>query len=821
MRERIFLSKLTHNWDVASQIRVKAMMIKQTNTLERQNIGTNFIGKPYPRIGAQEIVTGRAVYVYDMEMPRMLHGAVKRSTMPHAEIVSIDKTRAEAFPGVHAVITGADVPNGLRGRGLYDTPILAKERIRYIGEPIAAVAAESREAAIEAARLIEVQYRELKPIFDPLEAVKENPDVVVHPDLPRYKRFSSQIYRAAVDPKRPNVTNKFCVRHGSTEDTFKKADFVFENTFRTHPVQHMHIESVAAIASAEPDGTLVVWTSGQNVYRARKELSDGLGIRPSRIKLIIPRYVGGGFGNKGQTHAELICAVLSLKTRRPVKITFSREEVFESTSIRHPCVIRIKDGVRADGRIVAREMETVYNGGAYSLAGNVAVRDCVYASVCVYDIANFKLDVYRVYTNQVQGGAFRGFGTPQAFFAIESQMDLIARRLSIDPIELRLKNMLTTNAKNAMGETMRKVSLQDCITKAIEQTKLVQTPKLNEPWKFGRGFAVAQEMCDISFPSMAYAKYFDDNTVEISTVVSDPGEGTTTVLAQIAAEEFQLPMENVTITQADSSIAPVGPGASGSRQTSQLGKAVSIACRDVKSQILTIASHSLNSSVDSLEINNGVVRSREDLDVKIGVSELFKPGPMGGGFVEGIGEFSAKAVWYPETGELDPETGQCSTDRAVAYYTPVVQVVDLAVNVETGEIKLLNIIGVLDVGKVINPLNVSGQNEGGIIMGASTTIPEELVIRDGRVINADLKDYKIWTSMDYVPIQSVILENPFEEGPFGAKGCGEAPIIATAPAIANAIHNAIGIRFKTLPVTSERILKALKQKRNNETIVVE
>lgn len=766
-------------------------------------------------------MTGKAIYVYDMEFPRMLHGAVKRSVLPHAEIISIDKSRAEALAGVHAVITGQDVPPNLRGRGLYDMPTLAQDRVRYVGEPIAAVAAESHALAKEALELIEVSYKELEPLFDPLESVKEKPPVIIHPNILQYKRFSSQIYRAAIDPSRPNVTNKFKVRQGNVDEGFMQADLVIENTFRTHAVQHMHIEPIATVASAEPDGTLTVWTAGQNVYRARKELSDGLGIPQTKIRVVVPPYVGGGFGNKGQTHSELICACLSLKTRRPVKLTFNREEVFAATSIRHPTVIRIKDGVKSDGRIVAREIEAVYNGGAYSLAGNVAVRDCVYAAVCVYDIPNFKLDVFRVYTNQVQGGAFRGFGTPQTHFAIESQMDMIAAKLNIDPIEIRLRNMLKTDAKNAMGERMRKFTVQECVERALQEAAKNPIPKLKPNWRFGRGLAVAQEMCDVSFPSMAYAKYQEDDTVEISTVVADPGEGIRTGLAQMAAEEFKLPLENIVVRESDSSCAPVGPGASGSRQTSQLGKAVSMACREVKSQIFEVAAKKLNTSPDNLELIHGIVRSKKEPSKQVKVGALFRPGPMGGGFVEGLGEFASKAVWYPETGEIDPETGQCATDRAVAYYTPVAQVVDLAVDVETGQIRFLNVVGVMDVGRVINPLNVYGQNEGGISMGIGTTMSEELIIQDGQVINADLKDYKILTSMDYIPIQTEILENDFDEGPFGAKGCGEAPITATAPAITNAIYNATKIRFRTLPVTGERILRALRERKDGEAVFVD
>ena len=773
------------------------------------------VGKPVPRIDAVERVTGRGQYVFDMELPRMLYGKVKRSSLPHAEIIRIDKSKAERLPGVYAVLTAEDVPAGLRGRGLMDTPILARGRVRYVGEPVAVVAAETKELAEEAIELIDVEYRELPALYDPEESARSNPSVIIHPDLPNYKRLSSQIYRTRYDPNHPNVTHSMKIRKGNVEESFNEADLIIENKFRTHMFHHLHMEPVVAIAKQETDGTLTIWTSGQQAFRARKEMSDGLMIPQSKIHIIIPPFVGGGFGNKGTTNVEALCAVLAMKTQRPTKIAFTREENFATTTVRHPSVITIKDGVKKDGTIIAREMTAIYNGGAYSIAGNIVVRDCIYAVASVYKISNFKLDVCRVYTNQVQGGAFRGFGTAQAFWAIETQMDIVAARLGMNPVELRQKNILREGDRNVIGEAVKHITLDQCIDKAVAAIEWGKRRQAEGVWRHGKGIAIAQEMCDVSFASAASVKYKEDDTIEVWTVAADPGEGIRTVLAQIAAEEMEVPLEKVVIMMADTSLSPIGTGASGSRQTSQMGKAVLLACREVKQEIAKVASEKLRTLTDKLEVKGTKIVYKYTGEVAMNISELYLPGPMGGAYVPGIGEFTGKAAWHPETGELDNETGQCTKDMAVAYYTPVAQAVDLSVNVETGHVRINKFVGAIDVGKAINPLNVTGQNEGGISMGISTTLYEQLIVEDGKIVNPDLKDYKFASSMEYVPIQSIILENAHEEGPFGAKGCGEASITATAPAIGNAIYDAIGIRFTDLPLTAEKILLAIKEKRDS------
>ncbi len=771
------------------------------------------IGKSVPRVDGREKVTGKAVYAYDMELPRMLFGKICRSRFPHAEIVKIDSERALKVSGVRAVLTGADVSDGLRGRGLLDTPILAKGKVRYVGEPIAAVAAESLEAAEEACDLIEVEYKELPAVFDPEKAIEKGPKVVIHPDIGKYQRLKAQIYKAVSDPARPNITNYFKVRHGNIDEAFAKAEIVVENRFTTHMVQHAHIEPIAVLSQYESNGSFTIWTSGQNTYRTRRELSDALRVPETKVRVIALRHVGGGFGNKGAGHIEPIVASLAEKTRRPVKIALTRDEVFTATSVRHPSVVYVKDALKKDGTILGRQIRLIYNGGAYSLAGNVAVGNSIHGMTSVYKLPALKADIYRVYTNQVQGGAFRGFGAPQIYFAIESQMDLIAEKLGMDPIEFRRRNLLHDGEKTAIGHRTVNSTLDQCVDRVVDAVKTNPLPKFEGKWRYGTGFAISKEQCDVSFPSTAYVRLIEDGSIEIWTAATDPGEGIHTVLSQIAAEEMQVPVEKVRMVVSDTGLTPVGTGASGSRQTSQMGMAVKLAAQDLKKKMLLVAARKLGLKEEALSFSHGgilVMSPESGQSHSLAYSEIFKAGPMGGAYIPDEGTLIGKAFWMPKTGELDPETGQSSTDRAVAYYTPVAQAARVSINTETGAIKIVEFIGAIDVGKALNPLNVLGQNEGAIAMGLNGAINEEMVLVNGRVLNPDLKDYKLQSIMEYFPIKSIILENYNPDGPFGARGCGEAPISPVAPAVANAVYNAIGIRFFDLPITPEKILLALK-----------
>jgi len=506
-----------------------------------------------------------------------------------------------------------------------------------------------------------------------------------------------------------------------------------------------------------------------------------------------------------------VCS-LARKTGRPVKISLTRDEVFATTSVRHPSVIYVKDAIKNDGTILGRQIKLIYNGGAYSLAGNVAVGNSIHGMTSIYRLPNLKADIYRVYTNQVQGGAFRGFGAPQIYFAIESQMDLIAKKLGIDPIEFRMKNLLHDGEKTAIGHRITNNTIENCIGKVAEHVRSEPIPSKDEVWVFGTGYAISKEQCDVSFPSVAQVKLLEDGSAEIWTAATDPGEGIHTVLSQIAAEEMQLPVERIRMVVSDTGLTPVGTGASGSRQTSQMGMAVKLACEDLKKKMITAASRKLGVKEEALKFSEGKIMVNTPSQNGLEYSEIFNPGPMGGAYVPEEGFLIGKAIWMPRTGELDPETGQSSTDRAVAYYTPVAQAARIAINNETGAIKILEFVGAIDVGKALNPLNVIGQNEGAIAMGLNGAINEELVLVNGRVLNPDLKDYKLQSIMEYFPIKSIILENYNPDGPFGARGCGEAPISSVAPALANAVHDAIGVRFYDLPITPEKILLAIRKK---------
>lgn len=787
--------------------------------MERKGIRRSYIGSSVLSTQQYEKITGKAVFVSDMNYQTALHVTIKRSTVPHAKILRVDVSKCKQLPGVVAVVTADDVPSGLHGRGLMDTPIFAKKVVRYVGEPVAAVAAIDYDTAIEALDLIEVEYESVEPLFDLEESLKENPRAVIHPDLGNYKRLSSKLYRVQTIPSKPNVSAYQKIVTGDVERAFKEADFIVKGVYTTTPVSHAQLEPTSIIAKMEPDGRVNVITSGQTPFRTRKELSDSLMIPEQKIRVIVPQHVGGGFGNRGAAIYEPICAALAMHTNgRPVKLTLTRMEEMATTTSRHGTKILIEDAVKRDGLIIGRKMTVIYNGGAYSVAGNVAVRNAVYAISSVYKVPNIKAEIYRVYTNQIQGGAFRGFGTTQLYWAIESQIDEIAHTLNIDPIELRMKNILKHNDRSCIGEIMKDDTMDYCLEEFAKMVTQRPLSKAHDPaWKVGRGIAIAKHQCDVTYPNVAIVKLVEDGYVDLMMSSTDVGQGIFTGLSQIAAEELGFPIEKIRIIHSDTAITPVATGSSGSRQLVQMGLAVAAACREVKNKIIKYASKVLQRPEDELTIIDGNIWDKTLERQLVSVKDLFSPGPMGGDYLAEEGIILGKGVFYSDISEIDPETGQIyGGTQAALDYTPICACADVAIDPETGELKVLYLLIVTDVGKAINPSAIEGQIHGGALMGISTALYEQLVIENGQVVNPTFMDYMIASSVDTPPrIEYKILESGKGPGYRGARSIGEIPILPIAPAIGNAVRNALGLRITSLPLTQEKIFNLMKGERSN------
>jgi len=773
-------------------------------------------GKSVPRLDGYEKVTGKALYGVDIELPGMLYGKIKRSTIPHGLIKKIDTSAAEQLEGVWAVITGQETPNRLHGTGIADTPIMARDRVRYLGEPVAAVAASSEQLAQKAIGLIRVDYEELPSLVDPEEAVQptRNPRVIIHPDLSKYE--TGKIWSALLDAERPNVSTHIKVRKGDVEAGFRAADVILENSFSTNVAHATHTETVCSVTKFEDDGSLTVWSVNQAPYRIQSQLSQALGIPPSKIRVIVP-YVGGGFGNKANIYTEGIGAILSKKCgNRPVKITLTREEVFLATTVRHPFIIRVKDGVMKDGRIVAREISAILNGGAYAgYAGVTVARNCIFSAVSTYDIPNLKIDVYRAYTNQVPAGAFRGYGGAQMDWAIESQMDLIAKKLRIDPVELRLRNILADGALNGIGERMSGYHPEECLKKAAELIKWGKhEEKVEGPWVKGKGIALGEKYSGEP-TSVAHVRLLPDGTLEVFTSAVEIGVGSNTVLAQIAAEEYGVPITNIRLAKPDTYITPFDVGAVSSRQTYNCGNAVRLAIRDLKSRIAEYASKQLGVPLEDVEVKAGKVTFRNSQREPMSVEDLFERRTTRyGAYLQSGNEFWGMGTWSAPTGTLDPDTGQCDTERANGCYTPVAVAAEVAVNKETGHIRPLRFVVVVNIGRAVNPVLAATQVEGAVSMGVGASLYEDLVIEEGKMLNPDFKDYKPPMSGDTTySVETIFLENPQPDGPYGARPVGEAPILPIAPCLANAIDDAIGVRVTSLPITAEKILLSMGKNR--------
>ena len=764
------------------------------------------VGKGVPRLDAVEKVTGRAKFGSDFKMGGMLYAKVLRSPYPHAKILGIDTSKAESLPGVRTVIAPKDVPPISIAPLLGDQYVLCRDHVvRCVGDPVAAVAADTIEIAEEALELIEVDYEELPAVLDAEEAFRTDPLVIIHPDLPKYRRGPVPI---RPDPERPNVCQTYKIRSGDVEKGFQEADLIVENRFTTARIQHCPLERHLADAWFEPDGSLTIRSSGQQAYEIKLALCELFHLPPSKVRML-STYIGGAFGGKGWMRTEAIAALLAQKSKRPVRLVYTREEMFVFGGNRVTYIIDIKDGVKRDGTLVAREMRVILAIGAYSEYGVLLVRRAAAGAVGTYRIPNFKLDSYGVYTNLPLTGAFRGFGCPEVEWPIEQQMDTIAEKLEIDPVELRKKNILNEGDRDVSGMITRSIGVRECLDKVAEWIGWGEKPvEEGGVWRRGKGIAIGNKSVMAGSTSVVIVKIWQDGMIEARHSATQLGQGINTTLAQIAAEQFGVPVERARIVSGDTALCPFDFGTVASRSLVHNGNALIAACQDAKQHLFKIAAPKLGTSPEDLAISEGKIYAKGTPEKSINITDLFTPLgiPLEGGEILGRGVYTGPVI------REDPETGQ--SGRSVFDYSHTANAVEVAVNVETGEIKVLRSGMACDMGKAINPKIVEGQIEGGIGMGIGATLYEEVILDKGTVVNASFMDYHIPTTLDTPSVENtkaMIVEAAEPEGPFGAKGVGELPLVATAPAIANAVYNAVGVRIKDLPLSKEKVLEGIKK----------
>ncbi len=731
------------------------------------------LGKSHIRVDARDKVTGRATYAGDVYLPGMLQCKLLTSTHSHARIVSIDTSSAEALPGVRCVITGKDYPDARFGSGaLKDRRIMATDEVFYIGEPVAAVAADDEVTAVEALGLIKVEYQDLEKVVDPLAAISPK-SADIHPDLEQYEGYGFALGG--------NNCTMLDADRGDVDQGFKDSDVIVEETYHTQPISQGFLEPMACVANVEANGRLDIYASTQGPYQVRSQLSSVLDMPISNIK-VQAMEMGGGFGAKLRLAFEAFPALLAIKTGRPVKLVNTREETFTMNGPRLETNIYLKTGVTKDGRILAREARSVFDVGAYLGAGP---NSGVGHGLGAYHIPNFKLRSYGVYTNKIYVGSYRASGVADMTFATESHTDVIAHKLGMDPMEFRLKNALSEGDTAVSGAPIPKNGLRETMDALKERMGLPK--KLEEG--HGVGIAVG-EWRSGSGPSTASISVNEDGTVSLLTGSTDIS-GSDTSLAQIAAESLGLRMDQVVVAKRDTDMAPFTGPSGGSRIVYSQGKAVQNAAEDAKAKLLDIAADRLGVPADALECSGGSVYVQDNPPQSVTLGQL------------------ARASLSSRGG---PIIGTASLSSMP--YAPVfnAQGVEVVVDKETGQVRVTRFVQAQDIGKAINPMGVEGQLEGGAVQGIGRALSEEILIdKDtGEVRNPSLATYLMPLAVDMPEIENILVEVPSEDGPFGARAVAESPGFGPPAAIANAIYDAVGVRIKTLPLSAERVLAAIQ-----------
>jgi len=737
---------------------------------------TRVVGRPTPRVEGELKVTGKALYSADLNLPGTLWGKVLRSPIPYARIKSTDISKAWQVPGVKAVITGQDV-TGLRiGRCIYDTPVLADGVVRFIGEKVAAVAAETEEAAEQALDLIEVEYDELEPLFDPMEAAKSDAPVL-HPDLLSYKGLPVPVEKLS------NVFAYLKWGKGDIVSGFKQADLIVENTFTTQVTHQSYLEPHACVVKADSSGGAEVWSCSKTPFAVRTQLSNCIGVAKEKL-VFHPMHIGGDFGGKGGFMDVPACYFLSLKSGQPVKMVMDYSEELVAGNPRHPAIIKVKTGVKKNGLIVAHHMDFLFDSGAYGSMKPAGY--LIGASTCAgpYKIFNCLIEERLVYTNKVPCGHMRAPGDPQGFFANESQMDMVARKLDMDPAEFKGKSILHDGDETPIGGHISHIRGVEALEKAIQMSGYLK-PK---PKNVGRGLSFS-EWSPSGGEGNVFVTIDEAGTVKVSSPVVDQGAGVLTVIVEVVGEELQVSADQIELTQLDSSVVPSDGGVGGSRATRVYGNAAYEAGTKARAEIFAIVAEKLAAKPADLELNNGRVVHRESKR-KMSFAEV------------------VKAKGSPIKVQGYYKSAEKAHDASISA-----QIAEVHVDPETGQVTLQQMTSAHTTGKVINPLMHQGQIDGGVVFGLGYALTEEVMFDGGRVTTTNFGEFKIPNIQDIPPLKTAVMETvPHGPGPYNSLAIGEVANTPTAAAVANAVADACGVRITDLPVTAEKVYQALKNR---------
>ncbi len=753
------------------------------------------------RFEAPEKAIGHATFAGDIKRPRMLFGKILRSQIPHARIKKIQTDRALSLPGVEAVITAEDFPDVKTGLAIQDEVVLARDKVRYIGEPVAAVAAIDPETAEKALALIDLEVEELPGIFDFAQSIDADAPII-------HENFRD--YTTSMPLNRDgNVCVNTKIKKGDIEGAFADSDEIFEDTYTMPVVHQAPLEPRAAVAEVDRDGRLHVWCGTARVFEIRSGLAETLGLPMTNIRVTGTR-IGGGFGGKGTISIEPIAAMLALKTKKPVKIEMTRKEDFQAATPRHSMEISIKTGVKKDGTLLARKAFIKVDTGAYTFFGPNATSNTTLMITGPYNIPNLLIEGICVYTNKISCGPCRGPGAPQAHFAAETQMDRIARKLGLDPIEMRMKNAFKAKDKTASGQVLADCDYQKILTQL--QTAIDEHLKDLQPTEEDKalGIGVSGGFWGIpGFGSSATIRLNTDGTAMLLLGSVEIGTGSDTAMALLVAEAFGIPLENIRVISGDTDTCPFDFGAIGSRTTQAMGVAVHQAIEGVKKQLLDFAENHLEAPREILTFEKGRIYVRENPEVGITIAKVVDQLTVAkGGPVVATGSNAAPSPPF------DPKLVESTVGASRPFFAFGAQAAAVEVDKVTGKVDVLKVVAVHDVGKAVFREGIEGQIQGGVAMGLGYALSEEVHFSDGRPLNDSFLDYRLPTMRDVPEIVPVILEKENPRSPDDIRGVGEPTTIPTAAAVANAVYDAVGVRVKDLPLTPERVYWALMEKEN-------